>query len=207
MRRKAFTRTAAAVGATAALVGVTMAQPASAQSLELDMTADVTTHVAGMVDTTVEIPTGSLTGSVDLGTGELDTSLDLPAATFSYNAVGFLPMTITFEVQEVEPGVTGTVDLDTMTMEVESNFDVVLTSVSAFGFFELLDPDETCKTTTPSNAPMSGTLELAEGITAELEGEYEIAPLEGCGFMGGIISGFTAGPGNTLEVTAQQDTL
>jgi hypothetical protein len=184
-----------------------MAQPASAQTIELDMTSDVTTFVAGMVQTEVQIPTGSLTGTVDLSTGDLDASLDLPETTFSYNAVGFLPMTIKYQVAEVDPGVTGTVDLDTMSMDVESNFDVVLTSVSAFGVMELLDPATTCATTTPSVAPLSGTLSLDDGVTAELEGSYDIAPLEGCGFMGAIISAFTAGSGNTLDVTAHQDSL
>lgn len=142
-----------------------------------------------------------------MGTGELDANLDLPPTTFDFTAFGILPMTITYEVQEVDPGVTGTVDLESMTMDVEANFNVVLTSVSMGGFFELLDPETTCQSVTPSVAPLSGTLDMTDGIVAELEGSYEIATLEGCGSLGGIISGFTAGPGNTLDVTATQADL
>lgn len=205
MKKRVITRAVVALCATAFTAGVAAVQPASAApTAALPITnwnANVTTHVGALVNTDVPIPTGKFNGSLDLDSKQLTAKLALPAATFTYNALGFIPTTVTFNVDETSAGVQGTVDIATGAVNVTDTFDVRLSSVKLFGI-ETLDAATTCKTTTPSVATLTGTVNLnASPATVKLTGNYPIASLDGCGFLGAFISAFTAGPTNSLDVT------
>lgn len=203
MRKRVLTRAAIAACAAALSLGVASVQPASAAPLPLtNWKADVKTHVGALVNTDVAIPTGSFSGSVETTTGAMTGTLNLPAATFTYNALFFIPTTVTFHVDQVgTTPITGTVNFTNNTVTAKDTFNVRLSSVKLFGI-EILDASTTCKTTTPSVANLSGTLNLAASpATVKLSGTYDIASLDGCGFLGGFVSAFTAGTGNTLDVT------
>ena len=203
MRKRVLARAAVAACAAALSLGVASVQPASAAPLPLtNWTANVKTHVGALVNQDVTIPTGKFNGSVETTTGAMTGTLDLPATTFTYNALFFIPTTVTYHVDQVgTTPITGTVDFTNNTVTAKDTFNVRLSSVKLFGI-EILDASTTCKTTAPSVANLTGTLNLAASpATVKLSGTYDIASLDGCGFLGGFVSAFTAGTGNTLDVT------
>lgn len=198
MSKRVLRRALVAVSAATAVLGL-LAPPASAAPLPIEnWTANVTTHVTA-INQDVTIPPGSFSGTVETDTGAMTGTLTAPPATINYNAFVFLATTITFNVDQIGP-ITGNVNLQTGTVTATDTFDVRLSSVKLFGL-ELLDPAQVCKTATPSVANLTGTIDLAASpATVELHGSYDIAGLTGCGFWGGLISGFTAGTGNSLDV-------
>lgn len=191
------------LGATAVAAQTAAAAPTAV--LNVSAPADIKTHVGALVQQDVQIDPGTFSGTYNTDTKAVAGGMQIPAATFSYNALGILPVTVTFHVDQVAPGTTGTLDLATGEMEVTHHFDVRLSSVSAFGFLELLDPATVCKTVTPTTSPLSGNFTIADG--GVLTGGYTIPPLENCGFLGGIVSLITAGADNTLEVTLGPPTI
>jgi hypothetical protein len=204
MSKRVLTRAVVAVCAAAMSLGVVAARPASAAPTAAfpltDWNANVTTHVGAAVNTDVPIPPGKLNGSLDVDTKQLTAHLTLPAATFTYNALGFIPTTVTFHVDETS-GIVGTVDLATNQVDVTDTFNVRLSSVKLFGI-EVLDANTVCKTTSESVATLTGTVDLtATPATVHLSGNYPISGLDGCGFLGAFVSAFTAGPTNSLDVT------
>jgi hypothetical protein len=199
-----ITRAVVALCAAAFSAGVAGVQPSSAAPAAAfpitNWNANVKTHVGALVNTDVQIPAGHFTGNLDTDTSKLTGTMDLPAATFTYNALGFIPTTVTFHVDQTG-GVDGTVNLQTGAVSVTDKFNVRLSSVKLFGI-EVLDANTTCKTTTESTATLTGTINLsATPATVTLSGNYPIASLDGCGFLGGFVSAFTAGPTNSLDVT------
>jgi hypothetical protein len=204
MRKRVLTRAVVALCAAAVSVGVagvqaSSAAPAAAFPID-NWNANVTTHVGALVNTDVQLDAGKFTGSLDTDTSRLTGSLALPPATFTYNALGLIGTTVTFNVDQTA-GVAGTVDLAAGTVNVTDTFNVRLSSVKLFGI-EVLDANTTCKTTTESVATLSGTLNLsATPATVHLSGNYPISGLDGCGFLGAFISFFTAGATNSLDVT------
>ena len=206
MRKRVFSRAVVAVCAATLGLGLAVVEPASAAPLPItNWKADVTTHVGALVNTDVNIPQGTFSGSVETDTGAMTGTMNLPAATFTYNALFLIPTTVTFHVDQVgTTPVTGTVNLQTGAMNVTDVFNVRLSSVKLLGI-EVLDPATTCKAVSNSTATLSGTLDLsASPATAHLTGNYAIPNLDGCGFLGGFISAFTAGPTNALDVTITQ---
>lgn len=189
-------------------IGLVAADPASAAPslvVSVRSSAEITTHIGAGVQQDVTITGASFSGSYNTDTKAISGSTSVPAGTFSHNALGFLPTTVTFHTDPVGPGTTGTLDLTTGAMDVTQQFNVRLSSVKMFGFFELLDPATTCKTVTPTSAHLTGNLSLTTGGT--LTGSYAIPALEGCGSFGWLISLSTAGPDNTLQVTLGPPTL
>jgi hypothetical protein len=184
-------------------VGLAAVQPASAAPSAnfpiTNWTTNVKTHVGGLVNTDVQIPTGTFNGSLNLDTKQLTASLNLPAATFQYNALGFIPTTVTFHVDQTA-GINGTVDITTGDVNVTDKFNVRLSSVKLFGI-EVLDASTVCKSTSESVATLTGKLSLQAPANVHLTGKYPISSLDGCGFLGGFISLFTANNDNTLDVT------
>jgi len=185
-------------------VGIAAIQPASAAPSAVfpitNWNANVKTHIGGLVGQDVIIPTGTFNGNLDLDTKKLTATLDLPAATFTYNALGIIPTTVTFHVDQTK-GVEGTVDINTGAVNVTDTYNVRLSSVKLLGI-EALDASTVCKSTTESVATLSGTLDLnAHPANVHLTGKYPISSLDGCGFLGSFISLFTANNDNTLDVT------
>ncbi|HEY8546988.1 MAG TPA: hypothetical protein VIL36_18140 [Acidimicrobiales bacterium] len=199
--RRLFSRAAAGVCVAALSIGIGLAQPASAVPFPIEnWHTQVTTHIGGGINMDVAIPAGTFSGSVETDTGALTGDLNLPPATFTYNFFFLLPTEVTFQVDPTAP-ISGNVDLSTGAVTATATFDVRLTSVKLLGL-ELLDQAQTCKTSTPTTAQLSGTANLStQPAEVALTGNYAIANLTGCGFWEFIISGVTAGPDNTLNVT------
>lgn len=201
MSKRVLVRAALAVGAATLSITAAVMPPASAAPLPItNWTANVTTHVTA-INQDITIPPSTFSGSVETTTGAMTGSLNLQPSTFTYNVFFFIPTEITMNVDPVGTNpVSGTVNFQNNTVTANATFDVRLSSVKLFGL-ELLDAAQTCKTTTPTVASLTGTVNLAATpANVHLSGTYDIAALQGCGFWGGLISGFTAGVGNTLDV-------
>lgn len=200
---RVLSRAVKAACAATLSIGLAAAQPASAAPLPINnWSANVTTHIGALVNTDVTIPAGTFNGSAELTTGDLTGHLELPSATFTFNALFLLPTTVVFSVEETAP-TTGNVNLSAGTITATATFDVVLESVALFGV-NVLDTTQTCKTATPTVAQLTGTADIASNpAVVHLTGNYEIAALDTatCGWLGSLVSGFTAGPTNTLDVT------
>jgi hypothetical protein len=200
---RALSRAVKAACAATLSIGLAAAQPASAAPLPINnWSANVTTHIGALINTDVTIPAGTFNGSAELTTGDLSGHLVLPSSTFTFNALFLLPTTVTFNVVEAAP-TTGNIDIAAGTITASASFNVVLSSVKLIGI-EVLDSTQTCKTVTPSTATLTGTADIAANpAVVHLTGNYEIAALDvpACGWLGSLLSGFTAGPMNTLDVT------
>lgn len=199
--RRLFSRAIAGVCAATFSIGLATAQPASAVPFPIEnWHTEVSTHIGGGINMDVAIPPGTFNGSVETDGGALTGDLDLPPATFTYNFFFLLPTEVTFVVEPTAP-VTGNADLSTGAVTATASFDVRLSSVKLLGL-ELLDPALTCKTSSPTTARLTGTANLStQPAVVELSGNYAIPNLTGCGFWELIVSGVTAGPTNSLNVT------
>jgi hypothetical protein len=143
--------------------------------------------------------TGNIVVEFDLATGNYTSTLTLNPTQGSFSIVGFLPVTSDIKFEQTAP-TTGTLIDGKLTSS--SPMHVFLTSVNSFGL--PIGGGPTCRTVTPA------TIDLAtpEGeifnplAGGKLTGTYTLPGLnDQCGFLGGFISIFMAGGGNTLDLT------
>lgn len=199
MSKSPLRRAALAIGAATLVVGLGTAQVASAAPTPINgWTANVVTHVGGLIATDVTVPPGSFTGAADFTAKTLNGNLTLPPATFSFNGLGILPLTTEFNVDATGP-TTGTVDLAAGTVSARHTFDIRLSQLNLFGFLPLLDATTVCKTVSPITADLTGTVNAS--LTVHLTGNYAIPAFQGCGLFNDLVTLFTSGPTNSLDVT------
>jgi hypothetical protein len=143
---------------------------------------------------------GNITAKFDLASGTHTSDLVLDPTTGSFNILGFLPVTSNIEFEQVGK-TTGTLKDGKLTSS--SKMFVKLTNVLAFGILPIGGgPD--CKTTEPATidlaTPAGQIFNPLQG--GKLVGEYTLPGLDAanCGGLGGIISIFMAGPGNTIDM-------
>jgi hypothetical protein len=149
----------------------------------------------------------ALGATVPLGPGSLDVSispsgvagdLTLPTATANFNLYGFIPGTAQVKLTSASPT---TINLSSTGVTADAKENIQLTSVSVVGM-SLLSAGSTCQTSSPADIALSSGpgFTLLSGGT--LSGTYAIPQLTGCGFFQSFINAFTAGPGNTISITA-----
>jgi hypothetical protein len=149
----------------------------------------------------------ALGATVPLGPGSLDVSisptgvtgnLSLPTATANFNLFGFIPGTAQVKLSSASPT---TINLSSTGVKTDTKENIQLSTVSIFGM-SLLSAGSTCETSTPADIALSSGpgFTLLSGGT--LSGSYTIPRLSGCGFFAPFINAFTAGPGNTISITA-----
>ncbi|RAY13399.1 hypothetical protein DPM19_20230 [Actinomadura craniellae] len=59
---------------------------------------------------------------------------------------------------------------------------------------------EKCQTVTPADITLKSGAGFDPLGGGTLSGKYALPGLKGCGFLGGLVSLLTSGPGNTLSV-------
>ena len=187
----------AQVGSAAPAVPAGVAAPTAPTPID-GWDADVVTHVGALIATDVTVPTGAFTGTADFTAKTLSGNLTLPPATFSFNGLGFLPLTVEFNVDATAP-TTGTVDLAAGTVTARHTFNIRLSQVNLLGLIPLLDPATVCKTVTPITADLTGTVDAS--LEVHLTGNYAIPSFQGCGLFNDFMTLFTSGPTNSLDVT------
>ncbi|MFI6515044.1 fibronectin type III domain-containing protein [Spirillospora sp. NPDC050679] len=176
--------------------------PASAPS-------SVTTTGGGSVEygydlkgsTYVKAPNGTapLTGTIDadlkLSTGEFSADLALNPTRGDFKILGFLPVQAGI-VLEPQGKTTGTLKNGTLTADSK-----VITKLPSFTLFGVpLGGGENCKTVEPSDIRLTSEGEFAPLKGGRLKGAYALSDLKDCDLLTPILSAFTAGEGNTIDL-------
>ncbi|HWE89894.1 MAG TPA: DUF6801 domain-containing protein [Pseudonocardiaceae bacterium] len=146
----------------------------------------------------IKVGPGTLTVNVDLATGNLSGPLALPNNTTSFNLFGFVPGTAEVSLTPTGP-VTGTFKQGVVNVDVKET--VGLVNVTIFGGIPLVSNSSTCQTTTPSDIKLASGSDFTITNGGSLSGKFDLSGLNNnCGGLGGFISVFTQGTGNTLSV-------
>ncbi|EOD68306.1 hypothetical protein [Amycolatopsis vancoresmycina] len=114
----------------------------------------------------------------------------------NFRVLGFIPASAT--VKLVQAGaINGT--LTAGSVKANAQVDVQLTKVRVFGFPIL--SSKSCHTVKPADVPLTSAPGFDPLKGGKLTATYGIPPFTGCGFLTGLITGITSGPGNKLDVT------
>lgn len=192
------TRSRALVAGVVAALAFAVAgpvQPASAAPTPISLSGTATSHLGWLINADVQFP-ATFDGGVDLATSEIEGTIDAEPGTVTFNALGLLPASTGIRLEFTEP-ITGTVDLQTLQVEVEATFEVHLTSFKLFGL-EGLDPALDCRAETPITTTLTGPFNATTGIV--LDGTYAIPQFVDCGLWGSWISLFASVAGQTIHV-------
>ncbi|MFC9976745.1 fibronectin type III domain-containing protein [Spirillospora sp. NPDC127200] len=151
--------------------------------------------------TFVKAPNGTapLTGTIDadlkLSTGEFTADLALNPTKGDFKILGFLPVQAGI-VLEPQGKTTGTLKNGQLIADSK-----VVTKLPSFTLFGVpLGGGENCKTTEPSDIRLTseGRFEPLKG--GKLKGAYALSDLKDCNLLTPILSIFTAGEGNTIDL-------
>ncbi|GGV24682.1 hypothetical protein GCM10010277_05100 [Streptomyces longisporoflavus] len=141
-----------------------------------------------------------LTGGIHMryapDTGIFDADLELDPSKGQFTLLGFLP-TITDLAFEQKGKTTGTLG-SAGSLTSHSEMYVKLTAVSALGLPIGGGPD--CGTTEPAEVDLVSEGRFQPHAGGRLKGTYTLPGLTDCGALNDIISTFTAGPGNTIDL-------
>jgi hypothetical protein len=139
---------------------------------------------------------GDIKTRYNLDTGTFDADLNLEPNTGNFTILGFLPTTadIAFEQDGMT---TGTLDTSG-SLKSHSEMYVKLTSVNIFGLPIGGGPD--CKTTETAKIDLASEGRFQPFSGGRLLGTYTLPGIANCGGFNDLISGFMAGPGNTIDM-------
>ncbi|QFZ24158.1 hypothetical protein EKG83_10940 [Saccharothrix syringae] len=138
---------------------------------------------------------GGIDAKLDLTSGAFQADLVLDPTSGRFKAFGFVPVRANIEF--VQAGkTTGT--LANGALKATANVTVKLPRVTVLGIPVSTSPN--CRTKTPAQIPLDSRPGFDPLAGGTLTGTYTLPALTGCGPLNGLISGLTAGPGNTIEV-------
>ncbi|WP_063797840.1 DUF6801 domain-containing protein [Saccharothrix sp. NRRL B-16348] len=143
----------------------------------------------------VALGPGSLNADLDLATGNFTGDLVLPPTSGKFSLFGFVPVESKIEFAP-EGKTTGT--LTAGAVKSTSKVTIKLPSVTAFGIPISNDPN--CRTTTPADIGLASAAGFDPLKGGKPAGTYTIPPLTGCGPLNDVVSGFAAGPDNTIDL-------
>jgi hypothetical protein len=137
---------------------------------------------------------GGIDADLNLATGAFTADLALNPTSGSFKILGFLPSTA--DVAFAQQGkTTGTLANGVLTSN--SKTIVKLTTVKIFGLG--IAGGETCQTKEPADITLKSTDEFFNPLAGgTIAGTYTLPALKDCGPLGGLVSVFMDGPGNTL---------
>ncbi|GAB2976906.1 fibronectin type III domain-containing protein [Saccharothrix stipae] len=139
--------------------------------------------------------TGGIAAVLDLSTGAFQADLTLDPTVGRFKAFGFVP--VQAKIRFVQAAKT-TGALAGGVLKSTSSVTVKLPHVTVLGIPVSTSPD--CRTKTPASIPLESKPGFDPLRGGTLTGTYTLPALTGCGPLNGLISGMTAGPGNTIEV-------
>jgi hypothetical protein len=145
---------------------------------------------------TLPLGPGSLDAKLDAASGKFGAQLKLPKSDVDFRVLGFIPASATVKLAQV-----GAID-GTLTggaVKATAQVDVQLAKVRVFGFPILAS--SSCHTVKPADVPHASAPGFDPLKGGKLTATYSIPRFTGCGFLTGLITGITSGPGNKLEVT------
>ena len=193
LRRRSRALVAGVVAAAAFAVAGPV-QPASAAPAPISLSGTATSHLGWLINADTQFD-ATFDGTVDLATSAITGEMTMGQGTLKFNALGLLPAESVVQLEFTEP-VTGTVDLQTLQVEVEATFEVHMTSFKLFGV-EGLDPALDCMAETPITATLTGPFNATTGIV--LDGTYTIPKFVNCGFWNDWITLFASASGHTIH--------
>jgi hypothetical protein len=201
-----FAAVVIALGAVSAVAAT--AQPSGAAfnpTYKFAYNVDATTHLQKL-DQTITVHGGSFTGAIDFSTAteaplaQLRGAITLPQTTFTYQAAGIVPvLTATAKIVPVGP-VTGTINLNTLTVSAKSSFNIRIISAKINGTNNNLVGD-LCGTIKPVTVVMSGPASF--GAASTFAGEFVLPKLIYCGVaQTTALNLVMPGQGNTFTASA-----
>lgn len=202
-QRSALIGTLVAVALT---VATFTASPSGAATVEIPISwrVDASTHIRSL-GMDVTIPPGTFDGVIVLDpatlTGTLTGDLDLPPASKTIRLFGYPIASTTFAMSQHAP-ITGTVDLNTNTVVVDSSFDFAITNASLSLLPRLNLVGRSCKGKSPIEVSMTGTIDLADlNAPQTFQADYTLPKLKNCGLGTGLINLIVPGGGNTFTAS------
>ncbi|QES45499.1 hypothetical protein DEJ49_34945 [Streptomyces venezuelae] len=140
--------------------------------------------------------TGGIDTRYDLSKGTFDADLKLNPTKGQFTIMGFLPTTADIAFEQTGK-TTGTLDT-AGALKSQSEMYVKLGSVNVFGIPIGGGPE--CRTGTPAKIDLASEGRFQPYKGGKLKGTYTLPALKGCGGLNDMISAFTAGPGNTIDM-------
>ncbi len=138
---------------------------------------------------------GTVNAALNVGNGTFTGTTPLADAPASLKALGFLPITAVIGFTEIG-GTAGTLTGGILTANTKQ--DIRLKSAKSLGIN--LIGNGNCHTVTPSAITLKSGAGFQPTVGGNLTGVYSISSLTGCGLLNGLVSGLTAGSGNTIAV-------
>ncbi len=181
--------------AVAGAVGLGVS-PASA-----DTTISLTYPVSGStyinaIHTSIPLGPGTLAATADLSTSTITGSVNLPAATGSFDELGFVPVTATTEFIESGP-TTGTLESNGG-IQATSKITLKLTSLKVAGI--PVPVGNSCETVIPATIPLTSLAGFNALTGGTVSGTYTIPRFEHCLLATGLINLTLPGPDNTITL-------
>jgi len=138
---------------------------------------------------------GAIHAIMDMATGKYEADLELEPTKGKFRIFGFLPASANVAFEQVGK-TTGA--LSGGVLSSESSMYVNLQKVKVFGF--PIGGGANCQTVEPADIGMASKPGFDPQAGGKLSGEYTLSKLAGCGPLNNLISAFTAGGGNTVDV-------
>ncbi|MEV2254387.1 DUF6801 domain-containing protein [Streptomyces sp. NPDC050147] len=139
---------------------------------------------------------GGIDTRYDLDKGTFDADLHLDHTKGQFTILGFLPTTADIAFDQTAK-TTGTLDT-AGSLKSHSEMYVKLTGVNVFGL--PIGGGADCKTVEPAKIDLAGEGRFQPYKGGKLKGTYTLPGLKGCGGLNDMISAFTSGPGNTIDM-------
>ncbi|MFI7320801.1 DUF6801 domain-containing protein [Streptomyces venezuelae] len=139
---------------------------------------------------------GGIDTRYDADKGTFDGDLKLDPTTGRLTLLGFLPATADIAFEQTTR-TTGTLDT-AGSIKAHSEMRVKLTGVSTLGL--PIGGGPNCGTTEPAKIDLVGEGRFEPYKGGRLKGTYTLPGLKDCGGFNDMISAFTAGPGNTIDM-------
>ncbi|GAB3575526.1 hypothetical protein GCM10027445_38140 [Amycolatopsis endophytica] len=139
---------------------------------------------------------GGIDANLDLATGNFTADLQLDPTSLQAKLFGFIPVTANVDFAQ-EGQTTGT--LSGGVLSSTSHTTIKLPTVKLFGFPISESPQ--CRTSEPSEINLTSGPGFDPLAGGDLSGTYDIAELQDCGPLTGLISPLATGPGNTIDVS------
>jgi hypothetical protein len=204
-RRSRIRRLAAvATAATAAAAVMAIPGTANAQTPTLNMRYPFTgtSHIAGVNDD-LELGPGTMTAALDLQTGNATADVDLPPVQGEFNAIGFIPTTVTTTFIE-EGQSTAFVNPVGGATTARSKMTIQLSNLRVLGIPLLVGSN--CKTETPVDLVLNSQPGWSVLTGGTLSGTYTIPDFENCLLNTLIINAMIPGEGNTISLNLGRPT-
>ncbi|MFD0852967.1 hypothetical protein ACFQ07_12080, partial [Actinomadura adrarensis] len=176
---------------------------AQVQPLTVEYPFTGTSHIAGVNDD-LELGPGTMRASLNLQTGDATADVELPPVQGEFDAIGFIPTTVTTTFIE-EGQSTAFVDPRGGATTAWSNMTIQLSNLKVLGIPLLIGSH--CKTETPVQLTLNSQPGWSVLTGGTLAGTYSIPDFENCLLNTWLINSMIPGDGNTITLNLSTPTV